>query len=41
MTQSSPIACEEFLLDLEKTFSISLNHIKTMISEFHAEMWEK
>ena len=38
MTQSSPIACEEFLSNLEKSFSLSLNHIKSMISEFHTEM---
>jgi len=38
MTQSSSVNCEKFLSDLEKAFSISLNHIKVMISQFHKEM---
>ncbi|MCP4578115.1 MAG: hypothetical protein GY846_17730 [Deltaproteobacteria bacterium] len=38
MTEPSPVACEKFLSDLEKAYSISLNHLKSMISEFHTEM---
>ena len=38
MTEPSSVACEKFLSDLEKAFSISLNHIKIMISQFHREM---
>lgn len=38
MTEPASVACEKFLSDLEKAFSISLNHVKIMISQFHREM---
>ncbi len=38
MTLSPFVNCEEFVRDLEKVFSISLDHINVMISEFHGEM---
>jgi len=38
MIKSSPVAREEFFSYLEKVFSISLNDIKIMISDFHGEM---
>jgi hexokinase len=40
MTEPSSIACLEFLSDLDKTFLVSLNHIKVLISQFHKEMKE-
>ncbi len=33
-----PSACEEFVSSLEKLFTISLNDIKVIISDFHSEM---
>lgn len=38
MTEPSSVACEKFLSDLEKSFSIPLHHIKVMVSQFHTEM---
>ena len=38
MIKSSPVAYEEFVLYLEKLFSISLNDVKVIIRDFHAEM---
>ena len=38
MNDSSPVACEKFILYLEELFSISLNDIRMMITNFHAEM---
>jgi hexokinase len=35
---SSPIAYDEFITYLDKLFNISLNDIKVIIAEFHAEM---
>lgn len=33
-----PSACEEFISSLEKLFTVSLNDIKVIISDFHSEM---
>ncbi len=38
MIKSLPIACEEFLSYLEKLFTISLNDITVIITDFHEEM---
>jgi len=38
MIKSSPVAYEEFVSYLEKFFTISLNDIKVIITDFHAEM---
>ena len=38
MIKSSPVAYEEFVTYLEKLFAISLNEIKVIITDFHAEM---
>jgi len=38
MVDASPVACEEFFSYLEELFSISVNDIRVMIQDFHAEM---
>lgn len=38
MIKSSPVAYEEFVTYLEKLFTLSLNDIKVIITDFHAEM---
>ena len=38
MIDASPVACKEFFSYLEELFSISVNDIRVMIDDFHAEM---
>ena len=38
MIKSSPTAYQEFMAYLEKMFNVSLNDIKVVITDFHAEM---